>query len=354
MKILLVGPRWIGGWLEGVERGILALGHEVKVFVFDTPYAPNTIHNKMIINSYAPSVLNGLLQPFGESIGSAWEDNMNQRLIKVSRAYQSDLVFILKGEILQAETLAALKKSARQVVSWWVDDPVLYFQNYPQVASQLKLIDTLFVFDHGCFDELKDFGVSNLAHLPCAYDPAVYYQKQVGLRDRKRFKCEVGLIANFYPERGKLLQHMQGLDVAIWGSGWKSFAGLKLFPPDTLRAKRLAGSDVAKVYNIARICPNAHHSQSRIGGLNMRTYEIPAAGGFELVDYIPGMEDQFELGKEMIVYRSPEHFRELAEYYLAHDDERSAVIQQGRERVLRDHTYQQRMKKVFETIKSIS
>jgi spore maturation protein CgeB len=334
MKILLVGPKWIGGWLEGVEQGIRALGHDVRVFVFDTPYSPNAIHNKMIINSYAPSIVNELLQPFGHSIGDAWESVMNQRLIKTSRAYRADLVFILKGELLQAETLEALKRSARHVVSWWVDNPVFYFQNYPQVASQLQLVDLLFVFDHECFDELQSLGISNLVHLSCACDPTVYYPRRISAKDQRRFQCDIGLIANFYPERGELLQHMQGINVAIWGSGWKNLPELESFPPNTLRAKKLAGSDVAKVYNIARICPNVHHFQSRAGGLNMRAYEIPAAGGFELADYIPGMEDQFELGKEMIVYRSPEHFRDLAEYYLAHDDE-------------------QRMKKAFEAIRSI-
>jgi spore maturation protein CgeB len=56
----------------------------------------------------------------------------------------------------------------------------------------------------------------------------------------------------------------------------------------------------------------------------------------------------------MIVYRSPEHFRELADYYLAHDDARIAIMRQGHARAMRDHTYKQRLKKVFETIKSIS
>jgi spore maturation protein CgeB len=249
--------------------------------------------------------------------------------------------------------MADLKRSAQHVVSWWVDNPMLYFQNYPQVEAQLQLVDLLFVFDHGCFNELHDFGVLNLFHLSCACDPTIYFTKHLNSKDQKRFQCDIGLIANFYPERGELLHHMQGMDVAIWGSGWRNLPELKSFPPDTLRAKKLAGPDVAKVYNVARICPNIHHSQSRGGGLNMRTYEIPAAGGFELVDYIPGMEDQFELGKEMIVYHSPEHFRDLAEYYLTHEGERLDVIQRGRARVLRDHTYEQRMKKAFEAIKSI-
>jgi spore maturation protein CgeB len=87
-----------------------------------------------------------------------------------------------------------------------------------------------------------------------------------------------------------------------------------------------------------------------MGGLNMRTFEVPAAGGFELVDDVPGLEEHFEIGKEMIVYTSPAHFRELTDYYLSHPGERAAVIERGRARVMRDHTYQQRLSVILKTL----
>ena len=353
MKILLVGPKWIGGWLEGVERGIQMLGHEVQTFAYTTPNAPSVSQNKLLMGSYVPSVLHPLLSPVAKGIGSQWEERMNRRLIEVSAGYKADLVFILKGELLQADTLKALKVSGKRVVSWWVDDPILYFQNYdyPQVADQLHLIDAFFIYDYGGFDELKRYGVSNPVYLPCACDPNIYHPREVPPMEWERFKCDIGFIANYYPERGKLVKQMQGLNVAVWGSGWRRAPEFNVFPSGTLRGKRLSGPDVATVYNAAYICPNVHHSQSRAGGLNMRTYEIPAAGGFEMTDYIPGMEDQFEIGSEMIVYRSPEHFRELVEFYLKHPEERGEIVRRGRERVMRDHTYEQRMKSVFEALK---
>lgn len=219
MKILLVGPKWIGGWLEGVERGIKTLGHEVRTFAYTWPNAPSIDQNKLLMGSYVPSELHPLLLPVAQSIGSMWEDNMNHRLIDVSTDYQADLVILLKGELLQAKTLEMLKISGKRLVSWWLDNPVLYFQDYPQVVSQLKLVDMVFVFDYGCFDELRDFDISDLVYLPCACDPTVYYPKQASVVDQKRFRCDIGFIANYYPERGSLIKQMLGLDVAVWGSG---------------------------------------------------------------------------------------------------------------------------------------
>lgn len=350
MKILLVGPRWIGGWMEGVEYGLLALGHQVQVFAYTSPRAPFRMNNELTIRSYIPSFFQPALRPFAQQIGTIWERNMNHGLIKTTQEYQPDLIFILKGDLIQPETLHAIKSKDCQIISWWVDNPLFYFKDYPQVEKQLKLIDALFIYDYDNLEILKQKGVKNLFYLPCAYDPKIYRPKQINLSEKKRFHCEIAFIANYYPERGEFLKHTQGLDIVVWGRGWKNFLKNNHFPPNVLRAKGLSGESVSAVYNISKICPNVHHVQSRGGGLNMRTFEIPGAGGFQLSDYIEGMEEHFEIGKEIITYQSPEHFRQLAEYYLKHEDERKAIAKRGYERAVRDHTYEQRLKKVFQVL----
>ncbi|MEM3062227.1 MAG: glycosyltransferase [Nitrososphaerota archaeon] len=208
------------------------------------------------------------------------------------------------------------------------------------------------MFDRAKFQELQQLGAKQVQYLPCAFDPDVYHPKPISPTDVKNYQCDIGMIASYYKKRGEILSAVQGLDVAIWGMGWKKSPELKQFPSGTLRGKSLTGRQIATAYNVIKICPNAHHSQSILGGLNMRAFEIPGAGGFQITDYIEGMEEHFEIGKEIVVYQSPEHFRELAEYYLKHDDERKAIAKRGYERVIRDHTYQQRLKKIFGVLKS--
>lgn len=350
MKVLLIGPRWVGGWLEGVERGVHAFGHDVIVFPYDTPSAPNSARIMGKVRYHVPKILHNIFMPLAQNIGSAWERRMNQRLISVSNFFKPDIVLILKGEGIQESTIEALRAPHRRIISWWLDDPILYFQSSPQVLAQVKLVDALFIFDRGHFSELKSLGVSHLIYLPCAVDPLVYHPKRVNWLDRKRFKCEIGLVANYYPGRGALLRYLQGLDISIWGMDWKKPLALGDFPSAILRGKSLSGAEAATVYNVAQICPNVHHFQSRLGGLNMRTFEIPAAGGFELVDNIPGLENLFEIGSEIVAYNSPEHCRELADYYLAHPKERDMIVERGRKRVIRDHTYSQRLEVIFKTL----
>lgn len=350
MKILLVGPRWIGGWMEGTEYGLSALGHQVQEFAYSSPHAPFRMNNELTLKNYVPTIFHSLLNPIAQSIGAIWEQDMNRRLLKTTQEYKPDLIFILKGDLIQPETLQAIKSPHRKIISWWVDNPILYFKDYPQVKELLKLIDALFIFDYDDLEILKQNGVKNFFYLPCAYDPQVYRPKTIAMPEKERFECEIAFIANFYPERGEFLRYTKGFDVAVWGRGWKNFLKSNHFPLSTLRAKSLNSENVASVYNTALICPNVHHIQSRSGGLNMRTFEIPGAGGFQLTDYIKGMEEHFEIGKEIVVYESPQHFRELVEYYLQHESERKAIAELGHKRAVRDHTYEQRLKKVFQVL----
>jgi spore maturation protein CgeB len=350
MKILLVGPRWIGGWMEGVEEGLLALGHQVQAFAYSSPHAPFRMNNELKIRGYIPSALQPLVRPLAQKIGNIWEKNMNLQLIKAAKQYQPDMIFLLKGDLIDSETLNVLKYLQCKIISWWVDNPILYFKDYPQVEQQLNIIDALFIFDYDDLESLKQKGINQLYYLPCAYDPKIYYPKKIGLSEQKRFACDIAFIANYYPKRGEFLKHAQGLDVAVWGRAWKDFLKNHHFSSNVLRAKSLSSANVASVYNTAHICSNAHHVQSRRGGLNMRTFEIPGAGGFQLSDYVEGMEEHFEIDKEIAIYQSPEHFRELADYYLTHPSERHAIAKCGYERAVRDHTYEQRLKKIFQVL----
>lgn len=71
------------------------------------------------------------------------------------------------------------------------------------------------------------------------------------------------------------------------------------------------------------------------------------------MDDVPGLEELFEIGREIVVYKSPQHFRELADYYLAHPAERDAIMERGRARVMRDHTYEQRLRVILDTVENM-
>lgn len=343
MRILIVGPKWVGAWTESMGRAASALGQTPLLFHYQSDALGTLVSRTNRRLSPFMGRMLSLAVRQAKQVRDAW---MNQRLIATAHRFQPDAIIVLKGDTLTLETLVALRSLNTPLVSWWVDDPF----RYPAVVQNFDLYDVINVFDRECLTNLKARGYKHVEYLPCAYDPFTFYRQSLDPIMYPSLACTVGFVATYHLTRAELLNQLQGLDVGLWGAGWEGTPELAAFPVNTWRARRISAEMVAKVYNIACICPNVHHPQTRVGGLNMRTFEIPAAGGFEIVDNVPGLEESFEIGREIIAYSSLAHFRELADYYLSHPAERAAIAERGRARVLRDHTYEQRLRTILKTL----
>jgi hypothetical protein len=92
------------------------------------------------------------------------------------------------------------------------------------------------------------------------------------------------------------------------------------------------------------------HSIQCMGSLNQRDFNAPVAGGFLLSDWVPACAKYFTAGEEAIYWSDIFDLRAKIAYYLHHADEREAIVQKGRERVLRDHTYTQRVTQLLQTL----
>lgn len=85
-----------------------------------------------------------------------------------------------------------------------------------------------------------------------------------------------------------------------------------------------------------------------------RLYEVPGRGGFSIFPDINGVEENYEDGKEIVLYKHGDlqDLKEKIDYYLTHEAEREAIRRAGFDRTKRDHTYINRWKTILETIES--
>lgn len=109
-------------------------------------------------------------------------------------------------------------------------------------------------------------------------------------------------------------------------------------------------AELPRVYRLATINFNCTSQQMK-GAVNQRVFDVPASGGFVLTDHREQMEQLFEVGKEIVAYRSPEEATELAAFYLKNDAARLKVVQAGRRRVLAEHDYERRMVALAEAMR---
>lgn len=108
--------------------------------------------------------------------------------------------------------------------------------------------------------------------------------------------------------------------------------------------------ELPEFYSSCVINLNATSLQMK-NGLNQRVFDIPACGAFILTDWRRQIEPLFEIGREVICYHSVEELQDLARYYLQHDQERQAICQRGRDRVLAGHTYSHRLARLIDQMR---
>jgi len=149
--------------------------------------------------------------------------------------------------------------------------------------------------------------------------------------------------------RVKVLEELQEFDLRIYGNqDWeimlKDSPLINCFygPVDPI-------NELPKVFASSKINLNIHSVQCR-GSLNQRDFNAPVAGGFLLSDWVPAAGRFFDPGRESIFWSSVDDLKNKIAYYLKYPKERRRIIKQGRDRVLRDHTYPQRIENALQVI----
>lgn len=85
-------------------------------------------------------------------------------------------------------------------------------------------------------------------------------------------------------------------------------------------------------------------------GIPLRAFDILGAGGFLLTNYQADFEDCYVPGEDFVYYESKEDLLDKIGYYLAHEDERRAIAQNGFQKTADCHTYKHRVEEIIDCI----
>jgi spore maturation protein CgeB len=121
----------------------------------------------------------------------------------------------------------------------------------------------------------------------------------------------------------------------------------------SLQKPKLELGDEARIYASTAISINVHEAyQRRFGGdCNERTFKVPLFGGFEISDDVACIRRYFDEGREIVLARNETEWFEKIDHYLRHPEERLPIIEAGRVRVLRDHTYHNRARQMIAIVR---
>ena len=108
-------------------------------------------------------------------------------------------------------------------------------------------------------------------------------------------------------------------------------------------------TDMPKVFQNSRINMNFTIRNIR-SGIPLRIWDVLACGGFILTNFQAEFLSFFENGRDIVWFDSVNDMLRKADYYLEHEDERLSIARLGQEKALREHTYEQRLSRILETV----
>jgi spore maturation protein CgeB len=279
-----------------------------------------------------------------------YEDWTSARADASAAAGQADAVLV-----------GSLVHQATEIVDWLasVDRPLFFYDIDTPItlehlkrdgqtdyvrADQVRLFETYFSFAGGpALTELEErWGAKHAEALYCGVDSAVYRPVPVD----ERFTCALSYLGTYTPDRQPAVEDML-FAPARARPDERFFLGGAQYPPMDVPANlvheiHVYPRDHAALYCSSRATLNLTRASMRQYGWapSTRLFEAAACGACIISDTWPGLDALFEPDAEVLLADTcAEVLRHLD---ALSDARRTALGHAARDRVLREHTYDQR------------
>lgn len=172
------------------------------------------------------------------------------------------------------------------------------------------------------------------------------------------YKYDISFIGSKNSTREWIIKSLEnkGYHVECFGDGWKngrvSYDEIKQIFLNTKINLNLSNSvprDISYIFSSIKSIKSYIKSTKRIEQIKARNFEIPCCGGFQLTNYVCGIEDYFSIGNEIAVYSNIDELSLQLEYYLNNEEVRKKMtINQYKK--AREYTYKENLKRVFSKV----
>lgn len=272
------------------------------------------------------------------------------RLLDAIRSENPDFLFTLQGYTIPRDILYEISRTGIPSAVWLLDEPYDTFKS----VDVGTFFSHVFVQDASSVGHHRKFGNVETHYLPHGFEHLEVHTKR-----SLPFRWDLSIVGTGFPRRKRALEAIRSAagSLLVVGSGWPEEIG-----EDGLERKPSASpSEAARIYSESRINLNVHREETdfsvsfgafRAVSPNASVFYVAGCGGFQIADDSrQDLQNLFEPGKEIVLYRDFEELAALVGRYLKDGDERARIAESGRRRALAEHTYAHRMRKVVEILK---
>ena len=267
-------------------------------------------------------------------------------LLETAQRFAPDIVITIRCEMLDPSTAAELSSLCNdRHFNIYPDSPI----QIPGVSRALALdalreYTAILTFSKVTIPVFYQLGARAAHWLPFAFDPNRHRPNPTALKD-----LEFSYFGTWGPAPQYWLHQASPMEVAIFGNGWeklhrKSPLRRKWVKNESLKtpmAEMISRSKV--VFNLIRPEHGCAHS--------MKTFEIPASGGFMLTNWTEEQEYFLKPDHEAVYFNCRDELIDKGYFYLSNERARLKIAKNGMEAV-KPHTYDSRARTVLSYVET--
>jgi len=278
---------------------------------------------------------------------------LRSKLLEAAEKFQPDLIFFNPfTHQLDPGFLDSLK--ARWPTCAWFGDDTWRFDHFSsRLAPHFTHVLTTDPFS------VRKYNGIGIRPILTQWAAQPYSGISAPLSPGEKFPYDVSFVGAYNQVRGWFVKTLRGFGVKTecFGQGWPN--------------GKVSSEDVERIFRGSRISLNLSNSVPRdirfvLGGfmnfarfvrsrktaeqIKARNFEIPLAGGFQLTNYVAGLERYLRIGEEVAAYSSPAECAQQIGYYLTNSEERFLIAKAGWKRAVAEHTYRHRFADIFRAI----
>jgi hypothetical protein len=316
------------GLLGSYGRALRTMGCEVVLWDFEAARAKQARLGR--IGRFAQHFV--IVEP--------WLRRANRDFVIAVREHRPTFVGVGGAMRVTAGALAQVRASlpSTKLVLFWPDP----LQNLETGNVQaLPLYDLVATYTRSSIEPLLRLGARRVEWLPFAADTELHEAGPASADASSQYACDVAFIGNYRPERERavLALHREGIHVRVWGENdWVKRAEDKRAVRRYWGGRALYGADFVRASQESKLALNVI-DLTNYPGANMRFFETLASGGTLLTSSCPEFAADFPEGVAAFYFDSIDGLVAKVRELLPRSDARKAVAEEGKRRVLAQHTY---------------
>jgi len=281
-------------------KGFMRNGQDARIFNYESEIAK--------LAGFKSRTLSKLL----------YKKKVDQLLCDLCKNYEPDLIYISFPRFLDYETLVKIRHTVPRATLLGMDgDPWPRLQ--PGRIETAKGLDIVLATNDGQWlDDYRDAGIPLACFMPYCCDPDIEYRYDVD----DKWKCNILWIGvlehhadtSYDLRRDLILKLAERKDAVMYGP---------------LGKPRIAGKEALYAMSGAKIGLSVNAYQPIRFAHSNRLTRLLAFGTFVLSNRFPGCESLFRDGEHLKYFDTVEEFFELADWYIAHEQERKKIADAG-------------------------